>query len=62
MDEPDAVGYVVLASVDCGDCERFSGDVEGSDCGLGKIGCESDCDGTGARADVGDLQRLVCRQ
>ena len=62
MEEPDAAGYVVFASVGCGDGEGFGGDVEGGDRGVGKMGGEGDRDGAGAGADVGDLQRLVCGQ
>ena len=55
MKEFDAVVYFVFARVGCGDGKGFGGDVEGGDVGLGKADGESDCDGSGACADVGDL-------
>jgi hypothetical protein len=62
LEKLDAAGDCVFAGVGCGDGEGFRGDVEGGDLGIGKVNGESDRDGSGAGADVGDLQRLVCRQ
>jgi hypothetical protein len=52
--EADAVGQIVLAGVGLSDEEGFGRKIEGGDFGLGKMGGESQGDGSGAGADVGD--------
>ena len=58
--EVDAVGYVVEAGVGFSNFEGFGGDVDGGDFGVGEMGGERDGDGSGAGADVGDAEGLVC--
>ena len=50
----------MLEGVGCGDGEGFRGDVEGGDLRVRKVDGQSDRDGSGAGADVGDLQRSFC--
>lgn len=59
LEKMDTVGHVMFAGVGGGYGKSFGGDVEGGDVSMGEMGGESDCDGSGAGADVGDLQGLI---
>jgi hypothetical protein len=61
VEEADAVGEVVGAGIFAGYGEGFGGDVEGGDAGMGEMCGEGQRNGSGAGADVEDLERLVVR-